>query len=76
MKMQKNKAQVMLEFSFCMIIVMLMIYGMIKLFRWSGIDLVGKSKLYESSLTQSSDAGIQLQVPTYNYSAMNTIFDK
>jgi uncharacterized protein (UPF0333 family) len=71
-----DKAQVMVEFSFCMIIVMLMIYGMIKIFGWSAIDLVKRNRAFENSLLSSNQAHMQIRTPVYNEAQMNLVFDQ
>lgn len=53
---RKNKekvpdAQVLIEFTFCMIIIMLMIYGLIMILRWTGVDLAERERAHESQLT-------------------------
>ena len=51
-----RKAQVMLEFAFCMIILFLMMYGIIMIFRWVGLDLGQRQKAHESVLTAPIDS--------------------
>lgn len=43
--------QTMIEFSFCMIIVVVLLLGMIKVFVWSGKDLVERRRAHERILT-------------------------
>ena len=50
-KTKIKKGQVILEFTFCMIIVLLMIYGLVKIVFWSGRDLVERRKAHEKMLT-------------------------
>jgi len=45
-----RKAQVIIEFSFCMIVLLLMLYSTMMIFHWSGIDLVGRRIAYDNSL--------------------------
>ena len=47
--MQK-KGQVIIEFTFCMIIVMLMMYGLVKIFRWTGVDMVERRMSHDVTL--------------------------
>ncbi len=49
-KINKNKAQVTLEFSFCMIIILLMMFSLIRIFRWTGMDLAERRKAHEREL--------------------------
>jgi len=49
-KNTKRMAQVIIEFVFCMIIVFLMIYAAIKIFRWTGLDLAERRKDHDALL--------------------------
>ncbi len=51
LRQTKNKAQTTIEFTFCMIIIFLMIYGMMKVFQWSGVDLAERRIAHETVLT-------------------------
>ena len=42
----------MMEFTFCMIIITLMIYSMMMIFRWMGVDLAERRIAHDSALTQ------------------------
>lgn len=44
-----------MEFTFCMIVALLMIYGMAMVFRWTGMDLAGRRIVYENSLFADVD---------------------
>jgi hypothetical protein len=46
-----KKSQVILEFTFCMIIVLLMLFGLTKVFTWVGRDYAGRSAAHDSTLT-------------------------
>jgi len=45
-----RKGQVILEFTFCMIVILIMIYGVIKVFHWAGKDIVDRQKAYDAAL--------------------------
>ena len=45
----------MLEFTFCMIILFLMMYGIIMVFRWTGVDLGQRQQAHEAVLTTAID---------------------
>ena len=47
----KNHGQTIIEFSFCMIIVFLMAYGLVKIFIWTSRDLIGRGNAHQSQLT-------------------------
>ena len=36
---KRSPAQVSIEFTFCMIIIVMLMYGIVKAFRWAGMDL-------------------------------------
>lgn len=45
----------MLEFTFCMIILFLMMYAMIMIFRWTGLDLGQRQQAHEAQLVSEID---------------------
>ena len=78
-----DKGQVILEFTFCMIIVLLMIFGITKVFTWSGREYAGRSAAHDSTLYQTIDRdydsmgdGPLKQIDPYFYTAvkMNAIW--
>jgi hypothetical protein len=46
----KIKAQSTLEFTFAMIVIIFLIYGMVRVFRWAGMDLANRRVTQDSSL--------------------------
>ena len=46
-----GKGQVILEFTFCMIVIMIMIYGIAKVFFWTGADLATRRMSHDKRLT-------------------------
>ena len=44
------KGQVILEFSFSMMVVLLLMFGTIMVFRWAGLDLVARQKSHDATL--------------------------
>ncbi len=48
--MKKNKGQVIIEFTFCVIVVMLMMYGLIMIFRWTGVSMANRRIGHDSTL--------------------------
>ncbi len=46
----KHYGQVMLEFTFCMIILFFMMYGVIMIFRWTGVDLAERRRAHNTAL--------------------------
>jgi len=45
-----RRGQVFIEFVFCMIIVLLMVYGLMKVMRWTGFDWAGRRIAHEERL--------------------------
>ncbi len=52
-----KKAQSTIEFTFAVIVVMFLIYGMVQVFRWAGMDLAQRRYLQDSSITTTSLVG-------------------
>jgi len=48
---RNGTGQALMEFSFCMIVVLLMIYGTIMVFRWTGLDLAERRAAHDRSLS-------------------------
>lgn len=87
-KKQKHKraGQVIIEFTFCMIIVFLMIYSLIMIFRWTGTDLADRRISHERTLRSPINrnytladpgAGPLTQIDPFFYKpvGMNAIWD-
>jgi len=70
-----RKGQVILEFTFCMIVILLMIYGSIKVFHWAGSDLVERQKMHEAVLIEDVDPRDQINPFFYSPVKMNAIWD-
>lgn len=52
-KFLKN-AQVIVEFTFCMIVVFLMIYALLKIFIWANVGLVSTRAVHDNTLEDNS----------------------
>ena len=50
-----SNAQVMLEFVFCMIVLFLMMYAVIMIFRWVGLDLGQRQQAHDALLISTID---------------------
>jgi len=51
MIISKNiKAQSTVEFTYAMIVIMFLVYGMVQIFRWAGMDLAQRRYLQDKSL--------------------------
>ena len=78
-----HKSQAIIEFTFCMIIVFLMIYAVIKIFRWTGLNLAERRRNHEEALVNSIDRnsggpdGPLKQISPYfsRPTKMNTVWD-
>ena len=47
----RSQGQVILEFTFCFVILMLLIYGCIMAFRWAGLSLVERRIAHDETIT-------------------------
>jgi len=48
--LKRESAQIIMEFLFCMVIVFLMIYASIYIFRWTGVDLAERRIAHDQQL--------------------------
>jgi hypothetical protein len=55
-----KKAQSTIEFTFAMVVVVFLIYGMVMVFRWAGMDLANRRISQDNSLTYGSNPYSQL----------------
>lgn len=46
-----KKAQSTLEFTFAVIVIAFLIYGMVQMFRWAGMDLANRRWVQDNSMT-------------------------
>ena len=71
-----RKGQVILEFTFCMIVILIMIYGVIKVFHWAGKDVVERQRAHDAVLLDS-DLSPREQIDPRFYAPvkMNAIWD-
>jgi len=72
----KSKGQVILEFTFCMIVILIMIYGITKAFHWTGHDIAQRRISHDAVLTNSALSPIE-QIDPYFYKPgnMNAVWD-
>ena len=84
MPIKNRPAQTTIEFTFCMIIVLLLLYGTIRAFMWVGVDLAERRMAHDSTLTVpidehwTSDADGPLKQLTPDFYAtqgMNLVFN-
>ena len=66
--------QVVIEFTFCLVIVLLMIYGVTKVFFWAGRDLVERRKAHDELLISDASPLQQIAPDFYTPVEMNAIW--
>ena len=54
-KIAKRQGQAIVEFAFCMIIVFLMAFGLIRIFKWTATDLINRRKAHDTMLVSPID---------------------
>ena len=69
------KGQAILEFSFCMIVILIMFYGVIKVFHWAGRDSVERQRSHDSLLIGGSNAKDQISPYYHGPTRMDAIWD-
>lgn len=67
--------QAILEFTFCMLVVMLMVFGVIQIFRWSGRDLVERRRAHEAVLINGTAPLPQLDTYFYAPKEFQAVWD-
>ena len=71
-----RKGQVILEFTFCMIVILIMLYGVIKVFHWTGSDLVERQRAHTKTLLVNTlDPREQIDPYFYAPIKMNAVWD-
>ena len=83
--MKNKQAQVILEFTFCFIIVLLLLYGCLMAFKWAGVGLAARQKQHEDVLFEPigseqwvswEDGPLRQIKPDFaNSVAMNMVFN-
>ena len=65
-----------IEFTFGMIVIVFLIYGMVRVFRWAGLDLAQGRYVQDKSLTQlsSRDAGSALNYDLDNIQPIAAVY--
>lgn len=73
---ENTKAQSTIEFTFAVVVVMFLIYGMVQVFRWAGVDLAQRRYLQDSSITAnpSGDPSSQLTADTGVAQPMSAVY--
>ncbi|MFH1684714.1 MAG: hypothetical protein ABH983_00250, partial [Candidatus Micrarchaeota archaeon] len=60
-KARRSKGQVLIEFTFCMIIILLMLWSMIQIMGWVSRDPVARRQAHHDSLRSGGSIGQQLE---------------
>lgn len=75
---KNNKAQSTLEFTFAAIAVIFLIYGMVMVFRWTGMDLAQRRFAQDSSITTNNlpngDPAVQLSAGSDDVLPMAAVY--
>lgn len=70
----KKKAQATVEFTFALIVIFFITYGLIKVFRWSGFDLAERRWAHETLLTSDVPTEQQLRPDFYRSKRINSVY--
>ena len=76
---ENTKAQSTIEFTFAVIVIMFLIYGMIQVFRWAGMDLANRRFVQDSSITTTNfsdngDPSVQLNSDIDAFQPMAAVY--
>ncbi len=84
--MLRKKGQVFIEFTFCMIVILLFFYGCVMAFRWAGLSLANRRISHDKALNASvrdkwtapsgDSAIIQINPKFDKGTPMNLIFNR
>ncbi len=86
-KLKNKQAQSIVEFSFSMVILFVMVYGLTHIFQWTGVDTVKRQKTHDALMKQDApknpnytspqNSGVieQLEPNFYRPVKMNAIFE-
>jgi len=69
-----KKAQSTVEFTFAMVVVVFLIYGMVRVFFWVGMDLANRRVAQDNSLTDGINASVQLNPDFYRIQSMDAMY--
>ena len=68
----KHKAQSTIEMTFVMIAICLLAFGMVRIFRFIGMDLAERRWSHENTITTGNDVQVQLNPDFYRTKRMNS----
>ena len=62
---RKKKAQVTIEFAFCMVAILALIYGLAMVLKWIGVSFVERNRAYEQTIGYVRDEDIGVTADFY-----------
>lgn len=71
---RNNKGQSTIEFTFALIVIFFIVYGLIKVFAWGGFDLAERRWAHEKQLTKDASTEEQLAPDFYRPKRINSVF--
>ncbi len=72
---RRVKGQSTLEFTFAMIAILFLLYGMIQVFRWVGIDMAQRQFEHRHTMGQGTSPDTQLNPSFYRPSRLNAFIN-
>ena len=72
----KTQAQSTIEFTFALIIILLMAWGMIRIFRWGGMDLAERRWMHDETLVSGATPEQQLNPDFYRSKRLDSAYKK
>lgn len=70
-----KKAQSTIEFTFAMIVIVFLIYGMVRVFFWVGMDLANRRWAQDNSMVNGVNAQLQLAPDGYRVRSLDAVYN-
>ncbi|MDE2221704.1 MAG: hypothetical protein KGK03_01395 [Candidatus Omnitrophica bacterium] len=74
MRIRGQKAQSTIEFTFAVVVTMFLIYGLVMVFRWAGLDLANRRVMQDITLTNSADPYKELSSDDFYFLPMSAVY--
>ncbi len=71
---QHKIGQSTLEFTFSMIVIIFLIFGMVRVFRWVGMEAANRRVMHDQTLTRSLTVDQQLSPDFYQTGHLDAVF--
>jgi hypothetical protein len=71
-----NKGQSTIEFTFVLVVIVLMTWGLIQIFRWSGMDLAERRWAHDQTILKGQTPEEQLNADFYRAKRLNSVYRK